>query len=101
MAKEDPIRNIVREIVRQALTEFYKDYETDWTYKPENSRSPSSYYAPWTGVEYEAHPSRQQFNIKEATVSASDLLEFVESKLCSIEKNKPCDQCGLCRSLGF
>jgi len=101
MAKEDPIRNIVREIVRQALTELYKDYETDGTFKSENPRSPSSYYAPWTGVEYEAHPSRQQFNIKEATVSASDLLEFVESKLCSIEKNKPCDQCGLCRSLGF
>ena len=101
MAKEDPIRNIVREIVRQALTEFYEDYDTNGTYKPENSRSPSNYYAPWTGVEYEAHPSRQQFNIKEATVSASDLLEFVESKLCSIEKNKPCDQCGLCRSLGF
>ena len=95
MANEDATRNIVREIVRQALTEYHKAYE------PENSRSPSTYYAPWTGVEYEAHPSRYQFNIEEATVSTSNLLEFVESKLCSIEKNKPCDQCGLCRSLGF
>ena len=101
MANEDAIRNIVREIVRQALTEFHMADETEGAYEPENSRSPSTYYAPWTGVEYEAHPSRQQFNIKEATVSASELLEFVESKLCSIEKNKPCDQCGLCRSLGF
>ncbi|HKC87811.1 MAG TPA: hypothetical protein VKG02_17640 [Blastocatellia bacterium] len=101
MANEDAIRNIVREIVRQALTEFHKAYETDGADEPENSRSPSTYYAPWTGVEYEAHPSRQQFNIKEATVSTSNLLEFVESTLCSIEKNKPCDQCGLCRSLGF
>jgi hypothetical protein len=101
MANEDAIRNIVREIVRQALTEFHEAYETEETYEPENSRSPSTYYAPWTGVEYEAHPSRHQFNIKEATVSASELLEFVESKLCSIEMNKPCDQCGLCRSLGF
>ena len=101
MANEDAVRNIVREIVRQALTEFHKAYENEGAYEPENSRSPSTYYAPWTGVEYEAHPSRHQFNIKEATVSTSDLLEFGESKLCSIEKNKPCDQCGLCRSLGF
>jgi len=101
MANEDAIGNIVREIVRQALTEFHPADETEGAYEVENSRSPSTYYAPWTGVEYEAHPSRQQFNIEEATVSASDLLEFVESKLCSIEKNKPCDQCGLCRSLGF
>ena len=101
MANEDAIRNIVREIVRQALTEVHNAYETEGAYEPQNSRSPSTYYAPWIGVEYEAHPSRQQFNIQEATVSASDLLEFVESKLCSIEKNKPCDQCGLCRSLGF
>jgi hypothetical protein len=101
MANEDAVRNIVREIVRQALTEFHNAYETEEAYETENSRSPSAYYAPWTGVEYEAHPSRQQFNIKEATVSTNNLLEFVESTLCSIEKNKPCDQCGLCRSLGF
>jgi hypothetical protein len=95
MANEDQIRNIVREIVRQALNELNAGAP------PENPRSPSVYYAPWTGMEYEAHPSRQQFDIKEATVSASDLLEFVESKLCSIEKNKPCDHCGMCRNLGF
>ena len=95
MANEDAIRNIVREIVRRALTEFSVKAPSE---KP---RPPSVYYAPWTGVEYEAHPSRQQFNVKEATISSNDLLEFVESKLCSIEKNKPCDQCGLCRSLGF
>ena len=63
MANEDEFRKIVREIVRHALNEFHMAYETDGTYKPENSRSPSLYYAPWTGVEYEAHPSRQQFNI--------------------------------------
>jgi len=101
MDNEDGIRNIVREIVRQALTEFHKAYETDGSYEPDNSGSAPTYYAPWTGVEYEAHPSRQQFNIKEATTSTGEMLEFVESKLCSIEKNKPCDQCGLCRSLGF
>jgi hypothetical protein len=101
MANEEPIRNIVREIVRQALREFHNAYGTEGAYETENSQLPSAYYAPWTGVEYEAHPSRQQFNIEEATVSTNNLLEFVESTLCSIEKNKPCDQCGLCRSLGF
>lgn len=95
MANEDAIRNTVREIVRQALTELNVEAPS------ENPRSPSTYYAPWTGVEYEAHPSRQQFDVQEATISANDLLEFVESKLCSIEKNKPCDHCGMCRSLGF
>jgi hypothetical protein len=95
MANEDALRNIVREIVRQALTELNVEAPS------ENPRPQSAYYAPWTGVEYEAHPSRQQFDIKEATIHSSDLLEFVESKLCSIEKNKPCDHCGMCRNLGF
>ncbi|HEX5085786.1 MAG TPA: hypothetical protein VFY40_27455 [Blastocatellia bacterium] len=96
MANEDQIRNIVREIVRQALTGLNVEGPSE-----KNPGSPSVYYAPWTGMEYEAHPSRQQFDVREATVSASDLLEFVESKLCSIEKNKPCDHCGMCRNLGF
>lgn len=95
MDNEDAIRNTVREIVRQALTELNVEAPS------ENPRYPSAYYAPWTGVEYEAHPSRQQFDVQEATISANDLLEFVESKLCSIENNKPCDHCGMCRSLGF
>ena len=95
MADEDAIRNIVREIVRQALTELNVEAPS------ESPRPPSIYYAPWTGAEYEAHPSRQQFDINEATISSSDILEFVESKLCSIEKNKSCDHCGMCRSLGF
>lgn len=94
MANEDPIRNLVREIVRQALTESN-------IARIETSQSPSSYFAPWTGVEYEAHPSREQFNVGEAAVSTSDLIEFLESKLCAIEKSKPCDHCGMCRSLGF
>jgi hypothetical protein len=79
------IRNIVREVVRQVLAET----------------GPAYYTAPWTGVEYEAHPSRGQFNIDEATTTSSNLLEFVESKGCSIEKDKSCDHCGMCRSLGF
>ena len=95
MANEDAIRNIVREIVRRALTELKVEAPLSST------PAPSAYYSPWTGVEYEAHPSRQQFHVKEAAINASDLLEFVESDLCSIEKNKACDHCGMCRSLGF
>jgi len=82
---EDLIRNIVREVVREVLTET----------------SPAHYSAPWTGVEYEAHPSRSQFNIEEATGARGDLQELGETHACSIEKDKPCDHCGICRSLGF
>jgi hypothetical protein len=95
MANEDAIRNIVRDIVRQALTELNVEALS------EIPRPPSAYYAPWTGAEYEAHPSRQQFDIQEAAHSAGDLLEFAETKLCSIEKNRTCDHCGICRNLGF
>jgi hypothetical protein len=86
---EDAIRNIVRDVVRQVLSESAI------------GTGPSSYSAPWTGVEYEAHPSRRQFNIDEATTPIRDLLEFAEAGGCSIEKDKSCDHCGMCRSLGF
>ncbi len=95
MANDEAIRNLVRDIVRQALAESHLAASI------ESSKSPPAYFAPWTGVEYESHPSRQLFNINEATLNAGDLLEFVESNLCSIEKNKPCDHCGMCKSLGF
>src|SRR5262249_39335807 len=101
MTAEDAIRNSVREIVRQALTELKIEAP------PEAALPPPIYYAPWTGVEYEAHPSRQQFDVNETSTNtgpastAGDLLEFVETKLCAIEKNRACDHCGMCRSLGF
>jgi hypothetical protein len=87
ISKEEEIREIVREIVRKVLSESLDQ--------------PSVYYSPWTGIEYQAHPSRLQFNISEATHSSAQLHEFGEPSQCSIEKNKPCDHCGLCRSLGF
>jgi hypothetical protein len=86
MANEDALRKLVREVVRQALSE---------------SQSPAAYRAPWTGVEYESHPSRQPFNIQEATVALGDLIEFAQAQACSIETNKPCDHCGACKTLGF
>jgi hypothetical protein len=90
---EDVIRNIVRDVVRQVLSES--------EVLRSGEAGPASYSAPWTGVEYEAHPSRRQFNIDEATTPISDLLEFPEARVCSIEKDKSCDHCGMCRSLGF
>ncbi len=87
MTDRESIKQIVREALQNALAE--------------QQRAPETYFAPWTGVEYEAHPSRQQFNINEASITVGDLIELAESKLCTIEKNKPCDQCGMCRSLGF
>ncbi len=92
MASENAIRDIIRDAVRQVLTE---------SQPAQTFTSPASYHAPWTGVEYESHPSRQPFNIHEATIQLSDLLEFVEAQRCSIEKDKPCDHCGMCRTLGF
>ncbi|MDX2029918.1 MAG: hypothetical protein SF339_04555 [Blastocatellia bacterium] len=90
MATQESLRELVRQAVRQALAN-HPDAET-----------PVAYRAPWTGVEYEAHPSRSQFNILEAaTGSPADLAEFIETKLCSIEKNRSCDQCGMCKTLGF
>lgn len=68
------------------------------------SSAPTQYFAPWTSVPYEsdAHPSQQLFNVGEATEAQSaPLVEFLETKECSIEKGKPCDHCGTCRSLGF
>ena len=95
----EALKEMVREAVRQAVS------NSSAFPLPSSNEStpptPSEYFAPWTGVAYEAHASQQKFNISEASVTLGDLLEFVEAKACTIEKNKPCDQCGMCRSLGF
>ena len=66
---------------------------------------PSAYFAPWTGAAYQpSHPSRQQFNLDGAgdpASAASDVLQFSPGAPCTMEKGKPCDQCGACRVLGF
>jgi hypothetical protein len=81
-------RDTVKDLVRQALTESMQS-------------APVVYRAPWTGVAYEPHPSQQQFNIHEASELKQHLLEMVEQQLCTIEKNRACDHCGVCKSLGF
>jgi hypothetical protein len=95
MANEDAIRQFVREIVRQALSESMA------ASPGETPQSPSAYFAPWTGIEYEAHPSRGQFNINEATLNTSDLLEFVESKLCQSKRTNPATIAGCAAAWDF
>jgi hypothetical protein len=88
MSNQESLRDLVRAAVRQALSE---------TATPESP----GYFAPWTGVEYETHPSRSQFHILEAATATDELVEFAAPASCSIEKNKSCDHCGMCKSLGF
>ena len=85
-------RDAIKELVRQALSETLPFAATTY-------RAP--YQSPWTGVQYEAHASQQQFNIGEASELKQQLLEMVEQQLCTIEKNRACDHCGVCKSLGF
>lgn len=95
---ETELRDKIRAAVRQALMESPAASSPD-------SPQPAAYFAPWTGVSYEAHPSQQKLNITEASIpfggQIGNLLEFASVQSCNIEKGKPCDQCGMCRSLGF
>jgi len=80
--------------------------ESDAASSTTSSSAPGQYFAPWTSAVYESevHPSQQLFNVGEATEAQSavrELVEFLETKECSIEKGKLCDHCGTCRSLGF
>ncbi len=93
----EALKEMVRDAVRQAMSNSPAASSPVESTKP----APPEYFAPWTGISYEAHPSQQKFNIAEASITLGELLEFVEAKACTIEKNKPCDQCGMCRSLGF
>ncbi len=91
----EEMKEMVREAVRQAMSD--SGASSDGSAK----QSPPEFFAPWTGVSYEAHPSQQKFSINEAANQISNLLEFASGQSCTIEKGKPCDQCGMCRSLGF
>jgi len=94
------LRTQIREAVRQALNNAGVAASPD-----SGKSSPKEYFAPWTGVSYEAHPSQQKFDIAEASqqiaAQLGNLLELTSAQGCTIEKGKPCDQCGMCRSLGF
>ncbi|MFN0121509.1 MAG: hypothetical protein ACKV2V_13535 [Blastocatellia bacterium] len=49
------------------------------------------------------HPSHGKFNVPEATESGggAELLELVVSQMCSMEKGRTCDHCGVCQTMGF
>lgn len=93
----DVLKEMVRDAVRQALADSPSLPSSDDAPKP----APTEYFAPWTGAVYEAHPSQQKFSVGEAASLASNLLEFAAAQSCTIEMGKACDQCGMCRSLGF
>ena len=97
MIDREAIKQIVREAVQEALS------SAPTALSAANDQSPSAYFAPWTGAVYQAepHPSQDQFNINEATSTRGELLELSAAPGCTIEKNKPCDHCGMCRALGF
>jgi hypothetical protein len=88
MVNREEIKQLVRAAVEQTLNQ------------PAAAQQPA-YYAPWTGATYESHPSQQQFDIGEAAELKQPLLELVEQQLCTIEKDRVCDHCGMCKSLGF
>lgn len=93
-------RRMDEKLIEQIASNVMRRLNTDVA----ASDAPNQYFAPWTSVAYEAeeHPSQQLFNVGEATEAQSaPLVEFLETKECSVEKGKPCDHCGTCRSLGF
>jgi hypothetical protein len=104
---EELIRSVAERVLKRLGNEPAR------TVLPESqvNSAPIDYFAPWTSEVYSAgprlaaaHPSQEHFNIGEAAERAAvvrELVEFLEAEKCSIEKDKPCDHCGSCRTLGF
>jgi hypothetical protein len=44
------------------------------------------------------HPSRQRIEVAD---SVNEFIDFLQTKQCTMEKGKPCDQCDICTTLGF
>jgi hypothetical protein len=100
------IREIIARVLQEMMTEdaAVRAAVAGLAAADQTKPAPAHYTAPWTGQTYAAqHPSQFQFNVTEGALQgrASEILDFIETKLCSIEKNKSCDHCGMCRSLGF
>jgi hypothetical protein len=98
-------REQIREIVAGIVGRFEAELAAAGLTTSPQPTEPPAFYAPWTGETYQAsHPSQAQFSLAEVTdaaPAARDLLQFTPAGQCSIEKGKPCDQCGACRVLGF
>ena len=106
---EEVIRNVVENVLKRLGGGAVEEVRG----ADERTLTPVDYFAPWTGEVFAAsmapraavaHPSQEQFSIGEAAEKASavrELVEFLESEKCTIEKGKTCDHCGSCRTLGF
>jgi hypothetical protein len=97
MVNREALKEMVRDAVRQVMSNSPALSSSAESTKP----APPEYLAPWTSVAYEAHASQQKFNVNEASSLTSNLLEFAAAQSCTIEKGRLCDQCGMCRSLGY
>lgn len=103
---EDVIKSVAERVLRRLAAD---PVQLQAEARP--AASAVDYFAPWTGEAYSAmpraaaeHPSQEQFSIGEAAERAAvvrELVDFLEAEKCSIEKDKPCDHCGSCRTLGF
>lgn len=102
------------DIIKSVAERVLRRLGADPVVEVERSAAPASaidYFAPWTGEAYAPmprtpaeHPSQEQFSIGEAAETAAvvrELVDFLEAEKCSIEKDKSCDHCGSCRTLGF
>ncbi len=114
MVSEELIRQVAEQVVLR-LGSAVSKAEKAQPSLPE----PVHFEAPWTGETWSSsnvlsvpaqprnpasHPSEDEFEIDEAvetTAAVNELVEFFESKRCTIEGDKSCDHCGACRRLGF
>jgi hypothetical protein len=103
-------REQIREVVARVVGQFESRLAAGVTAATQTQAAqppsaPPAYFAPWTGAAYQpSHPSQQQFSLADAgepAAAAADVLQFAAAAPCTIEKGKPCDQCGACRVLGF
>jgi hypothetical protein len=44
------------------------------------------------------HPSRERIHVTDAL---NEFIDFLQTKQCTMEKGKPCDNCDICNTLGF
>ena len=103
--------DLIKSVAERVLRRIGVDPASSVPPAVQREPGPVDYFAPWTGEAYSAgprlaaaHPSQEQFNIGEAAETAAvvrELVDFLEAEKCSIEKDKPCDHCGSCRTLGF
>jgi hypothetical protein len=104
---EDIIKTVAERVLRRLRSEPLPSASE----RPQATPAAIDYFAPWTGEVYSAmprtpaeHPSQEQFSVGEAAERAAvvrELVDFLEAEKCSIEKDKSCDHCGNCRTLGF